>query len=102
MLVTCRSRLPVARARVIEVGTVSVSAAIELVDHMLVSANPDDTRVRENECRSADLVRLCGLLPLALAIASYLLISDECLSVDVLADRLADLTTRLDELEDRK
>lgn len=73
--------------------------AVGLVHDVLTRVDPTDTRVTEEREAAGRLVELCGRLPLALHLASSLLILDRC-SLTALSDRLAGARSRLDHLDD--
>jgi tetratricopeptide (TPR) repeat protein len=81
MLVTSRETLPVPGARRIEVGVLPEREAIDVVARALERARSGDRRVAADQEAAAELVALCGHLPLALRIAAELLADKPDLSV---------------------
>jgi tetratricopeptide (TPR) repeat protein len=80
-------------ARLLNLDVLSPDEAIELLVRIA-----GDTRVEREPGAAAELVRLCGYLPLAVGIAGARLASRLTLSVATLAERLADERHRLGEL----
>ncbi|MFE6918454.1 tetratricopeptide repeat protein, partial [Streptomyces rubiginosohelvolus] len=73
-LVTSRDTLDL-DARLYDLGTLSESASVDLLNRVLREARgPGDTRVHDEPEEAAALAQLCGGLPLALRIAASLLI----------------------------
>ncbi|MER7456806.1 BTAD domain-containing putative transcriptional regulator [Micromonospora sp. NPDC126480] len=95
VLVTSRSRLPgLPGADRVEVGALDRESAVELLGRI---AGPE--RVREETGPALTIAELCGGLALALRIAGARLAARPHWRLARLADRLADETQRLDELE---
>jgi hypothetical protein len=93
-LVTSRQALSsLDGARLLELGLLSHQQAVELLARIAGSE-----RVGAEPCAAAEVVRCCGLLPLAIQIAGARLASRPNWSVSELASRLADPAGRLDEL----
>ncbi|MBP2708694.1 trypsin-like peptidase domain-containing protein [Microbispora sp. RL4-1S] len=92
VLVTSRSSLTTVDAALVEVDVLDTASAIALIRSMV-------DRDGESRCRDdaevSGLVRLCGLLPLALRIAGALLRARPAWTVEHLARRLADENRRL-------
>jgi len=91
----CPSPLPV---RIVDMPVLTPDASASFVTLALAHARPDDPRAsREPEALAAVAAR-CGHLPLALHIASALLVDDRGLPISTLAEDLAHTHTRLKEL----
>ncbi|MER5478469.1 BTAD domain-containing putative transcriptional regulator [Streptomyces sp. NPDC002734] len=94
VLVTSRARLlDLDGAEWISIGPMSEDDGAQLLTEMLGEA-----RVAAEPKASADLVELCGRLPLALRIVAARLRNRPRWTVQYLADRLHDETRRLEEL----
>jgi DNA-binding SARP family transcriptional activator len=92
VVVTSRSRLPdLDGAKIIELGGLDQAASVRMLCRVAGRA--------EAEPGAAAIAAACGHLPLALRIAGARLAGDPGLSMAALASRLADETSRLDELE---
>jgi tetratricopeptide (TPR) repeat protein len=98
MLVTSRHTLPVPGARRVEVDVLSSSESIAVVAHALRAAHPGDERIAAEPRAAAELVRLCGYLPLALRIVAELLADNPGQPIAELVKILTVSTDRLDEL----
>ncbi|WP_158566223.1 AfsR/SARP family transcriptional regulator [Micromonospora craterilacus] len=95
VLVTSRSRLPgLPGAERVELGALDTGSAVELLGRI---AGPH--RVRQEAGPAATIAELCGGLALALRIAGARLAARPHWRLARLAERLADETRRLDELE---
>lgn len=95
VLVTSRSRLPgVPGAHRVEIGTLPRAEAVQLLSQIA-----GVERVNGEPEAAERIARLCGGLPLALRIAGSRLAARPHWTMARLADRLADETRRLDELE---
>jgi DNA-binding SARP family transcriptional activator len=95
VLVTSRSRLPgLPGANRVEIGMLPRAEAVQLLSRI---AGTD--RVNADLAAAEDIVRLCGGLPLALRIVGARLAARPHWRLERLADRLADESGRLDELE---
>ncbi|MBT2408440.1 MULTISPECIES: BTAD domain-containing putative transcriptional regulator [unclassified Streptomyces] len=94
VVITSRNRLAgLVGPNRIELGVLSDSAAVELLAR---TAGTD--RVAEEPGAAAEVVRLCGNLPLAVRIAGARLATRSHWGLAALVDRLADERRRLDEL----
>ncbi|MFC9325744.1 tetratricopeptide repeat protein [Kitasatospora sp. NPDC057015] len=91
LLVTSRDTLtsPALRARLVRLDELDATAAAELVRDAVAPALPGDRRIAAEPAAFAEVVRLCGRLPLALQIAAAQLIEDPGLTVATLAKDLA-------------
>jgi tetratricopeptide (TPR) repeat protein len=98
MLVTSRHTLPVPGARRVEVDVLAEDEAVAVVAQALRMARPGDGRITAEPDAAAELVRLCGCLPLALRVAAELLADKPGQPVRELVRILAEATGRLDEL----
>jgi DNA-binding SARP family transcriptional activator len=97
VIATSRARLTgLPGARLIDIEVFDTNQSVELLAKIV---GPE--RVRVERDAAAELVRLCGGLPLALRIAGGRLASRPQLRVAGLVRRLADETRRLDELSHR-
>ncbi len=95
VLITSRSRLAgLAGATRIEANVLDAGPSLTLLDRI---AGPG--RVQAQARAAAAVARQCGYLPLALRIAGARLAAQPHRDFQQLADRLADQTRRLDELE---
>ncbi|MFG1945412.1 BTAD domain-containing putative transcriptional regulator [Nonomuraea sp. NPDC048826] len=94
VLVASRNRLVgLAGATYVELGVLPPDAAIDLFARVA-----GESRVAAEHDAAADLVKLCGRLPLAIRIAGARLASRRQWPLARLLDRLADQQRRLDEL----
>ncbi|MFJ7206965.1 AfsR/SARP family transcriptional regulator [Streptomyces sp. NPDC098789] len=94
VVITSRNRLAgLAGPRRIELGVLSDATAVEL---LAGTAGPD--RIAAEPDAAAEVVRLCGNLPLAVRIAGARLATRKHWGVATLVERLADERRRLDEL----
>jgi len=98
MIVTSRHTLPVPGARRVEVDVLSEDESVAVLAQALRLARPSDERITAEPDAAADLVRMCGYLPLALRIATELLADMPDQSISELVRILAEATDRLDEL----
>jgi tetratricopeptide (TPR) repeat protein len=98
MLVTSRHTLPVPGARRVEIDVLPEGESVAVVTQALRMARPSDDRIIAEPDAAAELVRLCGCLPLALRIAAELLADKPDQPVRDLVGILAEATERLDEL----
>ncbi|MBB5955581.1 tetratricopeptide (TPR) repeat protein [Saccharothrix tamanrassetensis] len=97
VLVTSRHTLAdLTGARLLDLNVLTDTEAVALVDAAVRAAGPDDDRVTPET--AAELVRLCGRLPLALGIVAAILAGDPELPVGELVDALGNASTRLGEL----
>jgi tetratricopeptide (TPR) repeat protein len=72
--------------------------AIALVDSALQRRNPDDCRISQQYSAAAELVSLCGYLPLALQISASLLAEEPGRDLEDIVAELSDSHTRLEGL----
>jgi DNA-binding SARP family transcriptional activator/tetratricopeptide (TPR) repeat protein len=93
VVVTSRRRLAVDGAHQLDLGLLPVGDAVDLLGALL---GPD--RVAAEPAAAAEIVALCGRLPLALRIAGARLAGRPDWSLAAFVRRLADARTRLDEL----
>ncbi|WP_182909635.1 BTAD domain-containing putative transcriptional regulator [Microbispora sp. H13382] len=93
VLVTSRRGVAGLSARAVRVGPLDPACASELLARI---AGPD--RVAARPAVAAEIVRLCGHLPLAIRIAGAKLVLREHWHLGHLADRLREERRRLDEL----
>ncbi|MEV0740794.1 tetratricopeptide repeat protein [Streptomyces sp. NPDC050549] len=100
LLATSRSKLPQLGARLLALGELSRGEAYDLLDRALRIAAPGDARVVDEGEAAAELALLCGHLPLALQIASALLVFDRDKTVAELVAELAESGDRLLHLDD--
>ncbi|OXM50292.1 hypothetical protein CFP71_28080 [Amycolatopsis thailandensis] len=94
-LITTRDFLNLPSARRVPLDALSDADAVALLTSQLRNANPQDQRLDAGLEDVTKLVRLCGLLPLALEIAAAILSDEPALSITRLAGDLADAETRL-------
>lgn len=100
VLVTSRHRLAgLQGARLLTLPTLPADSATDLLVIGLDKARERDERVRADQAATAELVRLCGGLPLALRTATVLLAVDPERPVRDLVAALEDEHHRLEELE---
>lgn len=94
VLITSRNRLPaLAGATFTELDVLSEDAAVDLFTRIVGTA-----RVAAEPAVAAEIVRLCGRMPLAIRIAGARLVSRRRWSLSRLASKLTDARRRLDEL----
>lgn len=98
MLVTSRHTLPVPGARRIELDVLSPDDAIAVLAQALTAADPGDRRAAAEEADAAELVQLCGGLPLAVRITAELLADQPQQPIRELIRSLAAARDRLGEL----
>lgn len=98
VLVTTRDTLSLPTARRLQVQVLPEDEAIELLHRSVCEQLHTDPRVPDHAGVAGEVVRQCGCLPLAVWIAGAILASDSDMSLDDLADELADARTRLDTL----
>ncbi|WP_433263976.1 ATP-binding protein [Actinosynnema sp. CS-041913] len=97
ILVTSRHTLAdLIGARLLDLNVLDDAEAVALVDAAVRAAHPDDDRVTPET--AAELVRLCGRLPLALSIVAAILAADPEQPISELVDALRNASTRLGEL----
>ncbi|WP_317447704.1 tetratricopeptide repeat protein [Streptomyces collinus] len=100
VLLTSRDVLAQLGARLMHLGVLTPEHSVEALKTALASADPTDMRIAQEPDQVRRLCGLCGYLPLALHIAAALLVNDPGKPIEELADELADLTTRIDHLDD--
>ena len=86
-------------ARLLDLDTLPVGEAVDLVRQELSAADPRDTRVEDAGPAVRQLVEICSALPLALRIAAALLAEDPEQPVAELVSLLVDERRRLAELD---
>ncbi|MFF7074517.1 tetratricopeptide repeat protein [Streptomyces pseudovenezuelae] len=91
----CPSSLPV---RIVDMPVLTPDASASFVTLALAHARPHDARARREPEAAMAVAAYCGHLPLALHIASALLVDDCGLPIRTLANDLAHTHTRLKEL----
>ncbi|CCH34288.1 hypothetical protein BN6_70530 [Saccharothrix espanaensis DSM 44229] len=97
VLVTSRHTLAdLTGARLIDLTVLEDAEAVALVDAAVRAARPDDDRITPGS--AAELVALCGNLPLALSIVAAILAGDPEQPVAELVEALRGASTRLGEL----
>ena len=89
VLVTSRVKLPDLNARLLSVGELPPAETVALLDRVVRTANPADTRIPDGPEAAARLATLCGHLPLALQISAAVLAADPTKPVTELTDELA-------------
>ncbi|MEU5093759.1 tetratricopeptide repeat protein [Streptomyces sp. NPDC020996] len=99
ILITTRHVLASLPSRQIELGELTESSAAKVIDQALRIARPEDSRVTDNPQDSAELVSLCGALPLALQIVAALLKVEPNRPLASLVEELQETRNRLDGLE---
>ncbi|MGW2824724.1 tetratricopeptide repeat protein [Streptomyces sp. NPDC001443] len=100
VLLTSRDVLAPLGARLMRLGVLSPELSVEALGTALRSADPTDARITQEPGQARRLAGLCGHLPLALHIAAALLVNDPAKPIAELGDELADMTTRIDHLDD--
>lgn len=97
LLVTSRHSLasPTFPARLIDLGELAPDQAADLISGALLHARGHDPRPGSERAALEAMAEHCGHLPLALQIASALLIADPGLPVATLAADLSDIRTRI-------
>ncbi|MER7203671.1 MULTISPECIES: tetratricopeptide repeat protein [unclassified Streptomyces] len=100
LLVTSRHTMATLNARLLDLGVLGSQAAVALLRHALLTADPTDRRVTEAGTALEELASLCGRLPLALHISAALLILEPCRTIAELNAELATAQSRLSFLDD--
>ncbi|MFD9235645.1 tetratricopeptide repeat protein [[Kitasatospora] papulosa] len=100
LLITSRHTLATLNARLLDLGVLKPQAAVALLHHALLMADPTDRRVTEASTTLEELASLCGCLPLALHISAALLIMEPCQTIAELNAELATAQSRLSFLDD--
>lgn len=85
--------------RFVELDLMDPREAVDLLHKVLLDAGEEGDRLEADPEATADLVRLCDCLPLALRIAAALLVSDPDESVAELVGALSETSGRLRGLE---
>ncbi|WP_157621338.1 ATP-binding protein [Saccharothrix sp. NRRL B-16348] len=85
-------------ARLLDLNVLDPAEAVSLLDGAVRAARPEDDRVVADPEAAAELVRLCGHLPLALSIVAATLVADPDQPLDALVAALGEASTRLGEL----
>ncbi|MET9567144.1 tetratricopeptide repeat protein [Streptomyces tauricus] len=70
VLATSHQYLPVPPEHVAELGVLTEDASVQILQHHLEQANPDDPRLRKDSESARAIADACGHLPLALAAAA--------------------------------
>lgn len=97
-LVTSRDTLDL-DGRLYDLGTLSDSASVELLNRVLREARgPGDTRIHDEPEEAVALARLCGGLPLALRIAASLLVDSPTRPLSSVTQALSVEQSRLHRL----
>lgn len=97
-LVTTRDALDLPAARRVPLDVLSPAEAADLLNRTLLDADPADARPDREPEVVARLVRLCGLLPLAIEIAAAILADEPGSSIAGLAEQFAHANARLSGL----
>ncbi|MFE4697669.1 NB-ARC domain-containing protein, partial [Streptomyces sp. NPDC056738] len=100
LLITSRDDLSYIGAQLIDLDTLPLGEAVELLDAAVRTALPRDDRVAADTEGARRVAELCGCLPLALCIAAAQMVADRSLKPADLAADLEDPVGRLDVLED--
>lgn len=95
VLVTSRDSLPDLIAPVVSLDTLSQEESVEYMRRVLQARFAHDTRIQDQHADAAEVVRLCGCLPLALRIAAATLASVTTKPLAKLAEELAAHGARL-------
>lgn len=96
VVVTSRNTLAGLHARLLDITVLDSRSSIRMLDTLMRSARPEDTRISDDQQAAERLGRACGGLPLALQIVAALLKADPGL---VAADLAADLESEHHRLE---
>ena len=98
-VVTSRHTLADLDARLLELGTLTPSAGVDLLAGQLrLSCGTADTRIADDPDHALSIARLCAGLPLALRIVAALLAAHPARPLSSMAADLRDARTRLDEI----
>ncbi|TDD72216.1 tetratricopeptide repeat protein, partial [Actinomadura rubrisoli] len=98
-IVTSRHTLGRLPALLLDLSTLSDTDATELLARLLTAKRRGDTRAGDHPGDAAAVARACAGLPLAIHLVAALLASHPTMPLAVLADRLRDLRTRLDNID---
>jgi tetratricopeptide (TPR) repeat protein len=99
VLVTSRLTMPELGARQFSLLPMADAEAVALLNAVVRTLDPWDARITDHPDDAVRLARCCGRLPLALDITARVLMSRPSMTVDQLADQLADRRTRIDQLD---
>ncbi|QIY63457.1 tetratricopeptide repeat protein [Streptomyces sp. RPA4-2] len=100
LLITSRDDLSHIGAQLVDLDTLLLGEAIDLLDAAVRTALPKDGRVAADTDGARRVAELCGCLPLALRIAAAQMVADRSLKPADLAADLEDPAGRLDVLDD--
>jgi tetratricopeptide (TPR) repeat protein len=98
VVVTSRHTLAGLDARLLDIGVLDSEASTRLLDTLIRTARPDDTRISDHAEAADQLAQSCGGLPLALQIVAALLKADPGLAAAQLAAELDSEHERLERL----
>jgi tetratricopeptide (TPR) repeat protein len=99
VIVTSRHTLASLPARHVELGELSSSSSIGVIDQALRAARPEDSRVSDAQKDAMEVSSLCGGLPLALQIVAALLKLEPHRPLSSLIEELSESRAFLDGLE---
>jgi tetratricopeptide (TPR) repeat protein len=85
-------------SRIMDLSVLEPDEAVALIANTLRTRRPDDERTAAEPEAARELTRLCGHLPLALAVVAALLATDPEQPISELAGALRESPARLDEL----
>lgn len=97
-IVTSRHTLAMLDALLLDLNALADEDAVHLLERALQVTRPCDTRVSDHPDDAAQIVQLCGGLPLALRIIAALLAADPGRPLTAMAADLSNASSRLDEL----
>jgi hypothetical protein len=97
-IVTSRHTLGFLNARLLDLDSLTILDAVELLRRALAVRDPADSRVTDHPGDATTIAELCGRLPLALLIIAALLAEDPARPLDSMAGDLSDAATRLSEI----
>ncbi|MEU1543677.1 tetratricopeptide repeat protein [Actinacidiphila glaucinigra] len=100
LLVTSRDDLSNTGWRRYDLDTLGQEGAEAVLQAAVHAVLPKDTRIAADPKGTANLGRACGGLPLALRIAAAQLTASQSLTPTALAEELAEISERLDALDD--
>ncbi len=99
-IVTSRHTMGGLDARIMDLRVLSQDATVDLLRRALqVARGPADTRVDDHPADARKIADLCGYLPLAAQIIAALLADDPARPLSSMAADLADVHTRLSEMQ---
>jgi AAA ATPase domain len=99
VLITSRNTLgEISNVRIIELSTLPLDEAKEVLAEVLRERDPADSRISQNPAEAGKLAELCGRLPLALRISGALLAEDPAMPIASLVEDLGVAKTRLEGL----